>query len=235
LGFVLLSCARLFAQTSPADSLLAAAQNAYYDGDFMQAELSALRGLKEVETQDKLAEIPFRVILGSVYVAREQSDFAYREFLLLTSINPGYDLDPAATSPKILEVFRNAKRDYMEKVMSEPAIYRMPQADVRMAASWRSLMVPGWGQFYKKQDTKGAAFAAAQLLSLTALLVMQAEVNRRHDDYRAIREYNSPLVEDRYQEYRRAYQTRNGVGYFTLGIYLLNYLDALYAPVRHKK
>jgi len=104
-----------------------------------------------------------------------------------------------------------------------------------MAASLRSLVLPGWVQYYTQQKIKGTAFAVAQIVSLAALIVLQAEADRRHDDYLAIREFNSPIVEDRYQEYRRAYRMRNAVGYVTLGIYILNYLDALYTPVVHKR
>jgi hypothetical protein len=183
---------------------------------------------------DDLDQLRFRLLLGFVYVARDQSEAARTEFLKVLAVNPAYELDPVATSPKIIEVFRNARNEYLVRVASEPAIYRMPQADVRLSASWRSLLVPGWGQVYKDQDTKGAAFAAAQVLSLAALIFMQTEVNRRHDDYLRIRDFNNPDVEDRFQEYRRAYQTRNVVGYITLGIYLVNYLDALYTPVFKK-
>jgi len=226
-----------FAQTSSsttADSLFHIAQAAYEDGDFTQAELAALRGLREIENADDLEKLRFHALLGFIYVARDQNNVARTEFLKVLAANPAYEPDPVSTSPKIIEVFREARNEYLARVASEPAIYRMPQADVRIAASWRSLVVPGWGQFYKQQEVKGAAVMAAQALSLAALIFMQTEVNRRHDDYRRVRDYNSPVVEDRFQEYRRAYQTRNVVGYITLGIYLANYFDALYAPVRRK-
>ena len=87
---------------------------------------------------------------------------------------------------------------------------------------------------YKEQDVKSAAIIAAQVLSLAALVYMQTEVHRRHDDYLALKRYGDANIEDRYQEYRRAYQTRNAVGYITLGIYFAQYLDALYVPVRGK-
>jgi hypothetical protein len=228
-------CVNAFAQDAANESkLLAEAQAAYDDGRFDEAELAALRGLHEVEA-DELATIPYHVLLGFVYVARDQNDFAYREFSQVIAINPAYDLDPVTTSPKIMEVFRKAKTDYMDMVMSQPAVYRMPQADVRLAASARSLVLPGWGQFYKEQRIKGTVFIAAQILSVAALAVMQSEVNRRHDDYLRVREYNSPVVDDRYQEYRRAYRMRNAVGYVALGVYILNYLDALYTPVTPRK
>lgn len=224
-----------FAQTPVVDSLFHAAQSAYDEGRFENAELAALRGLREGAGLDELDLIKFHVILGFVYVARDQNSDAQREFVQILSVNPAYDLDPVLTSPKILDVFRQARADYMFRVASEPAIYRMPQADVRLAASWRSLALPGWGQFYKQQKVKGAALAAAQLFSLGALVFMQIEVNRRHDDYLDIRDYNNPAIEDRFNEYRRAWRVRNTVGYITLGVYAINYLDALYYPVFKRK
>jgi tetratricopeptide (TPR) repeat protein len=224
----------LFAQTTPADSLFVMAQARYDDGDFDGAELAALRGLRLASDLDELGKLKFHLLLGFVYVARDQRENALQEFNHVLVTNPAYDLDPVQTSPKIMEVFRQARNDYLLKVASEPAVYRMPQSDVRLAASWRSLALPGWGQFYKKQDTKGSAFAAAQLLSLAALIYMQTETNRRHDEYLGKRAYGDPNIENAYNEYRHAYQVRNVVGYVTLGIYFVNYLDALYYPVFKK-
>ncbi len=222
-----------FAQ-SPLDSLFALARDHYDNGRFEEAELGALRGLRAGAGMDELDLLKFHALLGFVYVAKDQNDAAREEFVRVLAVNPRYEPDPVTTSPKIVEVFREAKRDYLLRIASEPAVFRMPQADVRLSASWRSLVLPGWGQFYKEQDNKGAAIIAAQLLSVAALIYLQAETSRRHDDYLAIKNYNNPDIDDRYQEYRRAYQTRNTVAYFTLGIYALNYLDALYFPVKKK-
>jgi hypothetical protein len=242
--FRVLACAALIAivlalpargQTTTADSLLRSAQELYDDGNFDGAELAALRGLRAASALDELGQLRFHLLLGFVYVARDQRSNALQEFTKVLTVNPAYDLDPVQTSPKIMDVFREAKQAYMVKVASEPAVFRMPQADVRLAASWRSALLPGWGQYYKKQDTKASAIIAAQLLSLSALIYMQTEVNRRHDDYLRIKRYGDPNLDNAYSEYRRAYQTRNAVGYVTLGIYLFNYLDALYTPVQRGK
>jgi hypothetical protein len=225
---------RVHGQTTPADSLFEMAQTRYDDGDFDGAELAALRGLRLAADLDELGKLKFHLLLGFVYVARDQKENALQEFNHVLVANPAYDLDPVQTSPKIMEVFRQARNDYLLKVASEPAVYRMPQSDVRLAASWRSLALPGWGQFYKKQDTKGSAFAAAQIVSVAALIFMQTETNRRHDDYLSKKVYGDPNIENAYNEYRHAYQVRNVVGYVTLGIYFINYLDALYYPVFKK-
>ena len=245
MGAWLLLCAGVvWAQPpSAADSLFAAAQTAYEDGNFDGAELAALRGLREATTLDELGKLKFHVLLGFVYVARDQRQTALQEFTYVLTVNPAYNVDPVQTSPKILDVFREARQNYLLKVASEPAVFRMPQADARLAASWRSLVLPGWGQFYKQQELKGTAFAVAQVFSLAALIFEQVEVNHRHNDYLNLRSYNDPRnnidngprIDQAYSDYRSAYRVRNVVGYITLGVYLFNYVDALYYPVWHRK
>jgi len=238
LSFVALAllCAAPFAHapTSVVDSLFQIAQERYDDGQFDQSELLALRGLREAEGLDEPDKLKVHLLLGYIYVARDQRSVALSEFTQVLEANPAYEPDPVQTSPKIMEVFNVAREDYLLRVASEPAVYRMPQADARMAASWRSLVLPGWGQYYKKQPTKGAAIAAAQLFSLVALAVMQSEVNRTHHDYLRIRAHGDPRLEESYQDYRNAWHLRNAFGYVALGIYAVNYLDALYTPVVKK-
>jgi hypothetical protein len=226
------------AQPSSLDSLYNVAKTKYDDGDVDGAELAALRGLREASALDDLARLRFHLMLGYVYVAREQPEIALKEFTAVLEANPAYDLDPVQTSPKILDVFRETRRDYLQRVASEPAVFRLRQADARLAASWRSAILPGWGQMYKQQEMKGAALMAAQAISLAALIFMEVEVHNRHHDYLSVKEYrpaDDPTIETRYTDYRRAYRIRNAFGYVTLGIYTLNYLDALYWPVKHKK
>jgi len=235
-GIVLIfaMCPLYAQQRSTADSLFDAAQSAYEDGNYDGAELAALRGLREAANLDELGRLKYHLLLGFVYVARDQRQNALQEFTTVLKANPAYDLDPVQTSPKILEVFRAARSDYMEKVASEPAVFRMPQADVRLSASWRSLVLPGWGQFYKRQELKGTAIAVTQVITLAALIFEQVEVDRRHHDYLSLG-YNNPETQRAYSDYKSAYRTRNVVGYITLGVYIFNYVDALYYPVSHKK
>ncbi|HEY3294096.1 MAG TPA: DUF5683 domain-containing protein [bacterium] len=220
---------------STADSLFHAAQAAYEDGNYDNAELTALRGLREAASLDELDKLKYHLLLGFVYVARDQRPAALQEFTHVLTVNPAYNLDPVQTSPKITDVFREARQNYLLSVASEPAVFRMPQADARMSASWRSLVLPGWGQFYKRQELKGTALAVAQVFTLAALVFEQIEVGKRHDDYRNLQVYGDPRIDQAYADYRSAYRTRNVVGYITLGVYLLNYADALYYPVWHKK
>jgi len=231
---MLAACALFAQQPSTADSLFLAARSAYEDGNYDGAELSALRGLRVATDVDELGKLKFHALLGFVYVARDQRQNALQEFTTVLIVNPAYDLDPVQTSPKILDVFHEARQNYLLKVASQPAVFRLPQADVRLSASWRSLVLPGWGQFYKRQQLKGTAFAVAQFFSLGAFIFEAVETNNRHNDYLNLRHYGDPRIDQSYNDYKSAYRTRNAVGYITLGIYFLNYTDALYYPVLHR-
>lgn len=228
-------CWFALAQGQTLDSLQRAAQTALDEGRFEEAELTALRGLRQAETVDDLAEVPFRVVLATIYVARDQSEIAFAEFRRILTIRPAFEMDPVLTSPKIIEVFRNAKREYMDQVLSQPEAYRLPEANAKVAASWRSAVLPGWGQAYKQQRAKAAVIGVVQAIALGAFVAYIFETDSRKDEYLAVHEYENPLIEERYNNYRSAYRTRNLLGYLTLGVYLVNYYDALYAPVRRSE
>lgn len=214
------------------DSLRMAAQIAVDEGRFEDAELTALRGLRSAGAVDDLAEIPFRVVLATIYVARDQQGFALSEFRRIIAVNPAFEMDPVLTSPKIITVFGQAKREYVEQVLSQPEAFRLPEADAKLSASWRSAILPGWGQVYKQQKVKATVFGVLQAVTLVAFVASIVETKSRKDDYLGIHDYNSPLIEERYNDYRSAYRARNILGYLTLGVYIANYYDALYAPVR---
>ncbi len=231
-GILLLGLGLAGASAQTLDSLRIAAQTAVDEGRFEEAELTALRGLRAAEGVDDWAEIPFRFVLATIYVAREQQGFALSEFRRIIAINPAFEVDPVLTSPKIVTVFGQAKREYVEQVLSQPEAYRLPEADAKLSASWRSAMLPGWGQVYKQQRVKATVFGVLQAATLAAFVAFIVETNTRKSDYLDVNVYGSPLLEERYNDYQSAYRTRNILGYLTLGVYLANYYDALYAPVR---
>jgi tetratricopeptide (TPR) repeat protein len=215
---------------SRVDSLYEIVREAYDIGDYDGAEYGALKALEHEPQMSERQEAEFRELLGFVYVARGRNDFALKQFFEVLKLVPSRQLDPLTTSPKIIEVFDEARREYVEWMMRPPAD-RIPQAELCMAASWRSLVLPGWGQFYKGQKVRGTVFTAAQFLSLATLVVLQIEVNRRHDDYQ---EQQGIGAADAYDEYTRVWRARNVVGYFAAGVYLAAYLDALYARPPHR-
>ena len=64
-----------YADTTVSDSLYQVAQGAYDEGNFDGAEFAALRGLQQAQAEDDLYRLKFHLLLGFVYVARDQNGF----------------------------------------------------------------------------------------------------------------------------------------------------------------
>jgi len=211
------------------DSLYALAEQANKNGDFLTARYEAMAALHYLPELTVVQACRFYEVLGSAFVGLDQRDEAFREFKNLYQLDISWKINPEV-SPKIKEV---AKEAYLEVLteLQRPDVERLTSAELKFGASWRSAVLPGWGQFYKGQKVRGTAFMATQLLSLVALAVLQSEVNRQHDEYMGA---EGAAAANAYGDYRNAWRTRNVVGYIAVGIYVATYLDALYSPPARK-
>ncbi len=228
LGFLLFSAAHAQASIN-ADSLLNLVERAWQERDYQRVLTTARVALHyESELTEEQACRCYE-LLGSAFVARDQRDEAFREFLNLYRLDLDWKIDPEV-SPKIKDVALEAHFAEIER-RKQPAYKRLSSGELKFGASWRSAILPGWGQFYKGQKVRGTAFMATQLLSLVVLAVLQSEVNRQHDEYM---EAEGDAAANAYGDYRNAWRTRNVVGYFALGVYITAYLDALYWPPASK-
>jgi hypothetical protein len=205
------------------------AHEAYVRGDYLTARLEAQAALWNRAKLNIVQACKFHELLGFCFVALGQRDDAIGAFRGLLELDRYWQLEPGI-SPKISEAFDEARRQY-EAYLALPAAKRLSPAELRFGASWRSLVLPGWGQFYKGQSVRGSVAASLQVLSLVTLAILQSEVNRRHDIYEG-KAGNDAITA--YDEYTRTWRTRNVVGYVALGVYIATYLDALYSPASGK-
>jgi len=226
-GILILASTQCRAE-SYADSLYNLGLKAYENANYEQAAFYALLAIGPQPPEDRWKEVKFRELLGFAYVAMEQDSLARIEFVTILKSYPTWKRDPRDTPPKILEEIGKARIEF-DEWRNSPPWERLSAEQLRFNASWRSLVLPGWGQYYKGQKARGAVVASLQILSLVTLAVLQAEVNRRHNIYED-REGNEAITA--YDEYTRVWRARNAVGYVALGIYIGAYLDALYISVR---
>lgn len=91
-------------------------------------------------------------------------------------------------------------------------------------AGWRSLIIPGWGQFYKKQYAKGAAFLGVELATAASAAYFQSRYN-----YNIKQSLETPIL-DLQIEYTNRAQKQTLYRNISLGacaaIWVLNVLDA---------
>ena len=91
-------------------------------------------------------------------------------------------------------------------------------------AGWRSLIIPGWGQFYKKQYAKGAAFLGVELAAVASAAYFQSRYN-----YNIKQSLETPIL-DLQIEYTNRAQKQALYRNISIGacaaIWVLNVLDA---------
>ena len=85
-------------------------------------------------------------------------------------------------------------------------------------AMLRSLMLPGWGQFFNEQYTKGYVIAGTELVLLSTALVFYTQANSTYSDY----ENGSAS----YDDYTKKIDTTNMVVGVFAAVWIYNVIDA---------
>lgn len=89
-----------------------------------------------------------------------------------------------------------------------------------MNAAVRSLILPGWGQFFNEQPTKGLIFAGAELIAIGTAFMMSSSANSAYSDYETQR--TTAL----YDDYSSKIDTANMFVYLAAAIWMGNVVDA---------
>ncbi len=87
-------------------------------------------------------------------------------------------------------------------------------------AALRSLMLPGWGQFFNEQPTKGYIFAGAELILIGTAFMSYSGANSTYSDYETQR--TTAL----YDDYSSKIGTANMFVYAAAAIWVGNVIDA---------
>jgi hypothetical protein len=171
-------------------------------------------------------------LLALVKYAQNDLEASRRQFEAALSLTPDLVLDQQLVSPKILEFFAQVKEAYQPldlsatPVTDSPTIRYVRVEDVRAAAAMRSLILPGWGQYYKGEKTRGvvlmgvwgAAAVGTALASLRADRARQAYLDEPDPDRAS---------NQRYDTWNTWFKVRNNLLLGTVGIWAYSYVDAL--------
>jgi tetratricopeptide (TPR) repeat protein len=166
------------------------------------------------------------------YVALDKKDQAINIFRYLLIINPILDLDPKFISPKIIEAFEEAKRLKGDTLTIKPTTFIPVQNivqtlpadhDIRMRMI-RSLLYPGLGQLYQHKKAKGYIFLTGETISLAGLVTSYFLTNSAHQKY--LNNRNITQMDNLYNNYAQWYKIRVGFTFSSIGLWLLNYIDA---------
>ncbi|MFH0765763.1 MAG: DUF5683 domain-containing protein [Calditrichota bacterium] len=97
-------------------------------------------------------------------------------------------------------------------------------AEAGSEAAFRSLAVPGWGQFYNGQPIKGLVFWGCEAISIASWLYFKDLGDSRYEKYRTTTDPR--VAASRYTSAKDARTVEKYLAFAALGVWSLNMVDA---------
>ncbi len=204
-------------------------------GDIPAAEARADSALAVYHNFDKAHLAQLHTLRALLHDFAGNQTEVRKHFRLAIELSPDIKLSSLYFSPKLRSIFDEERKKYDSNGTSvkrneliEPEIRYVPVKDGRVDASLRSLLVPGWGQFYKKQKNRGYFFSAATGFLLASATYSLVRERSARNDYLA--ETNLKQIDERYDTYNRYYRLRRNLFLASGVLWSLGFLDALITP-----
>ncbi len=195
-------------------------------GSIETAEILALKALQREESFSRFERETIHLYLGYCYIAKGNRELAKRQFIKALELNPTLTLNPLFISPKISAVFDEARELFLKNKAERKSDLKNSSSMLRLSASWRSLVSPGWGHIYKGEKTKGYILIGANAAVLSTLAVLQWQCQESRQKYLDAR--IPSVIADKYDTYNMFYKARNITALLEAGLYIYCYLDCLY-------
>lgn len=197
-----LFCSLLSAQNGSSFSTLNDIETLYNNGQYLSAELEARRMYEQTELSDSTKVLLEKWIAFSL-IAQGKSSLAKERFVALLNIDGTFELDPILTSPKILAVFNDARVKFISQKKS--AVIDSTNKSVQYSVSYRTIIFPGWEQFYQGRSASGYAYSGAGIITLTSGIVFEfLRANARKEYLNAASLSDISTKYDTYNSYRKA-------------------------------
>jgi hypothetical protein len=210
------------------DSLMQGIREAYRQLSYTVAEERAMAALSTYDRFNNSQLVEIHVTLGLINYAQNELDNARRQFQNALALQPDLVLDPVLVSPVIREFFDQIKSEMPGPVQPQdlppPSIRYVQLVDVQTGAALRSLVLPGWGQLYKEQQTKGWVLIGLWGVTASGAVVSGIIQHDAHNDLEEGASGQLPDLQDRYDRWRYIHR---GFFYSAAAVWLYSYLDAL--------
>ena len=229
LALLLLNISIIFAQE--AYPILYQIREAFNNLNFSRTIELSTRAIKDYQyySADQLVQIyQYRALAYYNLGSEQEAAEAFRSAL---SLNPGLELDPVTVSPKIRNFFSEIKAHhatYEDEAENRGESRYIIRDDIRPQAAWRSMVLPGWGQLYKGQETKGYLIFSGFMLNSVGLITAVIYERSARDAY--LNAVQPAEIEARYQEYDKWNNIRRILTGTGIAIWLYAFGDALWSP-----
>ena len=204
------------------DSTLRLVESLYTAGSYAQAELEGRRLLENDLLGDSVWTAAEQWVAFSL-VAQEKPALAREHFLAILHRHPSHELDPVLTSPKILAVFNDARATYLASITRGADSSRAAEVHPAAGTTFRTIIFPGWEQWYHGRTPIGPIFAGAGVATLGAGITMAFLRKSAHQDYLAATTPDD--IESKYNRYNKYARAESYCFAAFAAVYLLSEID----------
>jgi hypothetical protein len=188
--------------------------------------------------QSDLTEILMMKAVSHYVLAEEQ--LVRKCFIDMLKIDRHLELDSEKVSPKIVNLFKDVKNDFIQTVPEEQKFTDTKQESTNQSTNdpiiskfqdqknsiVRSFLFPGWGHLYSGNTTKGAIISSAALINLGSMIYFIIDANSKEKKY--LSATNELNIKNSYDIYNRSYKTRNILIVSMIGIYAYAQIDFIF-------
>jgi hypothetical protein len=207
------------------DSIVALVRGLYEQGSYLSSEVEARRLLENRSLPDSM-RVRTEQYLSFSLVAQAKNAAAVDHMVTILRIDSTVTLDPIMTSPKILAVFAEARKQYGNLKLSEYSTRQLQQRVTDHGVTFRTILFPGWEQTYQGRTVKGYTLLGAGIVSLGAMLYFDRERRSAQEEYLAA---STPeLASSRYTRYNNYHKAEYYSLAAFLAIYVYSQFDAFF-------
>lgn len=202
---------------------------AYNQLDYDQATSKAQAALKNYQglTPEQITEL--HEVLAFIYFSEDKLSLSRQHFESAISLTPSLELDSLYVSPIIINFFNQLKHERdLKQSESENAtstVRYLVIRDPRPPAVIRSLVLPGWGQLYKGEKSKGIVFSGLWGLGVIGSVVAHFGREGAHNRY--LSATGQSEFDSRYDTFKTWHKARNSLLLFSAGVWAVTFADAL--------
>ncbi len=190
--------------------------------------------LRQGELSDSLT-IDVHLMRANVFYQNGDELSIKKSFENILIIKKNYTPDPSNISPKLIAIFNEVKTEYLrdhpdEKQQQDSTQIRQEIKSlnpyVMKSAMAQNILLPGLGQFYIGNNTKGLLTTSVSTLSLGAMIYSVLNTNIKEDAY--LKETDKLLIQQKYDDYNKSYKFRNVLIITYAVVWLYSQIDLLF-------
>ncbi len=196
----------------------------YQSGNYEKLVEVAPQVLAEPSTT-RADSIRLQAYLGSALVALGRRQEAIKVFQNLLAKEPGFALNPERFSPKVRQVFDEAKEEFrsasITTIIRADTVLLRPKPNLALA-------IPGLVQIQRQKSVRGGTMLGLGVLSIAGLVFSHFAYNGAHEAYLAAD--NPAEIVNAYRTADKWYRIRLIFGISAGVVWFYSFVDGVFTP-----